>query len=842
MKWFGRKRRGNRIREYQRRFRWKFENLKNLLRLNSDLMETLSGLQTYTGGRIPEDAYTYHQISTLVDGVALMIENLNQLAGHRYTALFPAHRKLAGQIQQLLNQARGDIGQPPAVPLEAVDRSRISEVGGKAAHLGELSRVFPVNVPRGFVVTTAAYYRLLNENNLSGELRALHSRINPEDIDGAEVICRQIRRYLLNCIIPDAITEAIDRMLDAIPDGRNTRWAVRSSAVGEDGVFSFAGQFDSLLNIRPEELAGAYLKVIASRFNTSAVLYRLAKGIREAECPMAVLFIPMIEARASGVIYTRHPGKNADDRLLISSVNGLSAELVGGKINADYFYLDRSSLAVIEQEIGNKTSMLVASEEQGVRNESVPEERQKEPSLDADQAECLGRMALHVEEHFGTPKDIEWAIDREGKCWVLQARPLHAEQSGEVDLPEEIETTVLAEGGAAVFPGRAQGPLHALESEESLSEVEPGSILLVRQAVPRIVSVFPRLAGLIVETGHPTGHAATLAREYSLPTLFNLAGAFERLRTADQVGLDASRRRVYLGLPWPNLPKRELAAEGASRPKAGPFNELLFKLELSDPAAANFTPRGCRSLHDIIRFAHEKAITSLFDIGDSQVRHMKQGPRLLESDVPLQLTVLDIGGAVDERHARKTKVRPKEVRSVPFQALWRGVSNPEISWAGRSAVSLDGFGSVVMTSITGDAAAGRTLGDRNYLIVSPEYLNLNARLAYHFSLIDSLVCDRPVSNYVNFRFRGGGAARHRRGLRARFLTGVLLYAGFSVDRREDLLNAWFRGYDREACEARLETLGRLMGCARQLDMLLDSDQTVSYYIDQFQSGNYRAFH
>ncbi len=842
MYWFSRKRREEKAQEYQLQFRWRFENLRKLLLLNSDLMESLSGIQAYTGTKVPKDGYTYYQMSMLVDGVALMIENLNNLADNHFRDLYPIHRELASRVQELLVQARGEKAPLLVVSLDMADRGRISEVGGKAAHLGELSHVLADNVPGGFVVTTAAYFRLLNDNNLSGELRSLHSRINTDDISEAQTICGQMRRYLLNSLVPDAITNEIERAVNAIDHGQVTRWAVRSSAVGEDGRFSFAGQFDSLLNVPPEKLTSAYLRVVASRFNPNAVLYRLSRNIREADCSMAVLFIPMIEAKASGVIYTRLPDADGSDQLLISSVNGLAAELVGGKTDADSLYLDRETLAVTREEIGKKESMLVTSAEDGLQKQNVPESLQTKPSLTREQAGTLGRMALMIEEYFGTPKDIEWAIDRQGKCWALQARPLHAREAEVPYIEQTGQCAVLAEGGAAVFPGRAQGHLQPLESADQLGDVEHGAILLVRQAIPEIVSVFPRLAGLIAEVGHPTGHTATIARECSLPTIFNLADAFETLRGADKVGLDASRRRVYRGLPWPDLPQREPTSGAVAHRKASPIDELLFKLELSDPAAADFTPQGCRSLHDIIRFAHEKAISSLFDIGDSQVRRVKQSLRVLDSNIPLSLTVLDIGGAVDEHQAGKTKIRPQGIKSVPFQALWRGVSHPGISWAGRASLSLGGLHSVVMTSMAGDVDAGRQLGDRNYLIVSPEYLNLNARLAYHFSLIDSLVCDRPVSNYVSFRFRGGGAGRTRRRLRAKFLSGVLLYSGFSVDRHEDLLTAWFRGYDRAACETRLETLGKLMGCARQLDMLLDSEKTVRYYVDQFQSGNYEVFH
>jgi pyruvate,water dikinase len=138
-------------------------------------------------------------------------------------------------------------------------------------------------------------------------------------------------------------------------------------------------------------------------------------------------------------------------------------------------------------------------------------------------------------------------------------------------------------------------------------------------------------------------------------------------------------------------------------------------------------------------------------------------------------------------------------------------------------------------------ASIRRLGEYNYIIVAPDYLNLNARLAYHFAMIDSLVSDTPEYNYVNFRFRGGGAQADRRNLRARFLSEVLLMSNFRVDRRGDLVTAWMRRYTREASEEGLTLLGKLMGCARQLDMLMNNEKTMRHFVERFLEGDYQAF-
>jgi pyruvate,water dikinase len=118
---------------------------------------------------------------------------------------------------------------------------------------------------------------------------------------------------------------------------------------------------------------------------------------------------------------------------------------------------------------------------------------------------------------------------------------------------------------------------------------------------------------------------------------------------------------------------------------------------------------------------------------------------------------------------------------------------------------------------------------------------MNARLAYHFAMIDAWVEETPENNFVNFRFRGGGASAERRDLRGRFLSEVLLRSGFGLDRRGDLVTAWLRRYPRKISEDGLTLLGRLMGCARQFDMILDSEAAVKHYVERFLRGEYQAF-
>jgi pyruvate,water dikinase len=122
--------------------------------------------------------------------------------------------------------------------------------------------------------------------------------------------------------------------------------------------------------------------------------------------------------------------------------------------------------------------------------------------------------------------------------------------------------------------------------------------------------------------------------------------------------------------------------------------------------------------------------------------------------------------------------------------------------------------------------------------VADHYMNLNSRLAYHFTLVDASVTDLPNQNYVAFRFAGGGATRWRRNLRAGFIEASLAHFGFQVDRRGDVVNAWFKKAPARETEDMLDILGRLMACASQLDMYMTSDAVMAWYVKQFIEGNY----
>ncbi len=158
-----------------------------------------------------------------------------------------------------------------------------------------------------------------------------------------------------------------------------------------------------------------------------------------------------------------------------------------------------------------------------------------------------------------------------------------------------------------------------MDEIQNINKVPSGAVVFIRKPSPEIVGILPRIAGLVAEWGNIAGHAATLLREFKIPSVFQMTGAFERLTSGEQVSLDAVQARVYSGTLWPPADK-ELSDIDAYRERtADSISTRLLTLNLQDPAEDNFRPSGCRSGHDVLRYCHEKAIEAMFEVNDREL-------------------------------------------------------------------------------------------------------------------------------------------------------------------------------------------------------------------------------
>lgn len=199
------------------------------------------------------------------------------------------------------------------------------------------------------------------------------------------------------------------------------RWAVRSSAIDEDGsAASFAGQHLTRLDVGPDGLDGAVRDVAASADTPEARAYRRRMG-REASAGMAVVLQRMVDAEVSGVLFTRHPVTLARE-LVIEAAWGLGEGVVAGLVIPDTFRLAVDG-RVLERRIGHK-DVAVRPSPEGPRPMPVDPALVDAPSLDDARLGQLHALASATIAACGADLDLEWAFATDGTLHLLQQRPV----------------------------------------------------------------------------------------------------------------------------------------------------------------------------------------------------------------------------------------------------------------------------------------------------------------------------------------------------------------------------------------------------------------------------------
>jgi pyruvate,water dikinase len=818
------------------RLRARYFTFRELLALNNECLELMAEIQDdlqyvppshqVLGGRI---ARIYNRIR----GVVALLERLT----HVPQPVLPAavvHQQQ--EIERYLVTMKQSVTPNLFARLSRLTLASEREAGRKAAVLGEIRDRLGLPVPDGFVLTTEAYRQFCGVP-LWQEVRDATRGLDLNDLEGIQRVSESLKRRVMEIPMPDEIEVAIAGLTEELLQDGGTL-AVRSSALGEGGARSFAGQFLTLLNVPAAQAADAYRRVIASRFSERALFYRLSTGLRDVDSPMAALFVAMLPARAAGIMYTRDPGDAKSRNLWITATRGLGLGIASGSTPADLFVLSRGTPhAMVERNIVHKEEEFVLRPEGGISKARLSAAEQDKASLSDSYLQTLADWGVRIETHFRSPQDIEWVLDPEGALWIVQSRPLVNSDASRAKARSRTKGEAKLAGGRTVFPGRTSGKAFLVDEIQNIVQTPSGSVVFIRKPSPEIVQVFPRIAGLVAEWGNVAGHAAALLREFRIPSVFQMTGAFEHLSDGDLVSLDAVLGRVYSGILWPSA-RRESSVFERYREHGDPISARLLTLNLVDPSDQAFRPAGCKSGHDVLRYCHEKAIETMLAVHDRQLKYNGHSVRKLETTLPLNLSVIDLGGGVALADPQVRRVTPEQIVSRPFQALWNGISHPEVSWTRHMPARLGDLASILASTLTPEGVSMRPLGEDSYLLVADEYLNLNARLAYHYSLVDACLSDTPGDNYISFRFEGGGATQDRRSLRACFLERCLVHYGFRVDRRRDLVNAWFRKGPPDQTAGRLDLLGRLMACSSQLDMYMNSLEVMNWFAEQFILGNY----
>ena len=289
----------------------------------------------------------------------------------------------------------------------------------------------------------------------------------------------------------------------------DVRIAMRSSAVGEDTEATFAGQYDTVLNVTGENILDAYKTVLASKYSARAIAYRLRYGLDDRETPMCVLGIVMVNSQASGVLYSVDPSLTRSCPVKINSLWGIGEHLVDGSASPDVFLIDRIDEKILERHVAVKESRLVNLNAGGTGLESVPEHEQHLPSLDDVTIVQLAKYGLLLEEFFEGPQDVEWAIDADRTIFILQSRPLRLPEINVESQLRQVSSNnpVLISQGKTASGGTATGRVFIMEQEPDLRNLPADAILVAKIASPEYAKVIGSLRG-IVDAAWSTGQFA----------------------------------------------------------------------------------------------------------------------------------------------------------------------------------------------------------------------------------------------------------------------------------------------------------------------------------------------
>ena len=360
---------------------------------------------------------------------------------------------------------------------------------------------------------------------------------------------------MLYAALPDTILQAVSEAYNKLVAGSGDdaiSFAVRSSATAEDlADASFAAQQKTLLNVHGLDQIIAAIKVVfASLYNDRAIAYRVHQHFPHDKVYLSAGIQKMVRSDlgASGVMFTLDTESGFRDAIFITAAYGLGETIVQGTVNPDEFYVYKRGLtagrpAILSRRLGTKTIEMIYGDKKGASDaltltRDVEMDRRMRFSLSDSQVEALARQALIIEQHYGRPMDIEWALGGlDGQLYIVQARPETVESRAN----QVIERFKLSDKGEVPAEGRAighkigQGTARLIRGIEQMHEVQSGDVLVTEMTDPDWEPIMKRASAIVTNRGGRTCHAAIIAREMGIPAVVGCGDATAHIVDGAQV-------------------------------------------------------------------------------------------------------------------------------------------------------------------------------------------------------------------------------------------------------------------------------------------------------------------
>ncbi|MFW6317127.1 MAG: phosphoenolpyruvate synthase [Halorubrum sp.] len=593
--------------------------------------------------------------------------------------------------------------------LEDVDADDVGTVGGKAASLGELIGA-GLPVPPGFAVTAGTYRTFIEEAGIDDELFDAVD-VDPEDAAALREAEARAEELILETPFPESVREEIlDQYRAMGEDGEEAFVAVRSSATAEDlPDSSFAGQQETFLNVREDDLLRRVKECWASLFTQRAIYYRQQRGFPHEDVDIAVVVQRMVDADKSGVMFTSHPS-TGDPQVTIEAAWGLGEAVVSGTVSPDNYVYDRGRAEVDQVTVADKKVEMVKDEETGETVQlDVGEDRRNERVLSDAEIGDLVALGERVEDHYGTPQDVEWAI-YDGEIYMLQSRPITTiredESEDEADASDTGGNTprkstagdassgrpgaagvsnggededVLVDGLGA-SPGIVSGAVRIVHKLDHLDQVQEGDVMVTEMTMPDMVPAMKRAAGIVTDEGGMTSHAAIISRELGVPAVVGTGNGTRVLEDGQQVTLDGDKGTIRAGESESAEPGEEFEPVEAARPETPvkPMTATEVKVNVSIPEAAERAAATGADGVGLLRIEH-----MVLSLGKTPEKYIADhGARVYQDEL-----IEGVRRVADEFYPRPVRVRTIDAPTDEFRELEGGEGepaehNPMLGWRG----------------------------------------------------------------------------------------------------------------------------------------------------------------
>ncbi|MCE8423114.1 MAG: phosphoenolpyruvate synthase [Candidatus Methanoperedens sp.] len=550
--------------------------------------------------------------------------------------------------------------------LEEVGKEDIAIVGGKGASLGEMIHA-ELPVPRGFAVTAQAFRRFIDENDVGERLfKSLEV-----DVDNADILReaeKEAKKIIMDAKIPADIEKSIRSKYRELckREGSEVFVAVRSSATAEDlPDASFAGQQDTFLNIKGEtNIIEAVKKCWASLYGARAIYYRVKQGFDHQKVNLCAVVQLMVDAEKAGVMFSSHPS-TGEPFTIIEGAWGLGESVVSGSVSPDYYVVDKRNKKITDRKIAIKNIMHIKDPETGKTVElPVPDGKKNAKVLDDDEILKLVEFGDLVEELYGIPQDVEWAIKNK-EFFMLQSRPITTIKK-KTETKEKIGTSSILDGLGA-SPGIAYGEAKLVADGSELGKVKDGDILVAVMTTPDMVPAMKRAGAIVTDEGGMTCHAAIVSRELGCPAVVGTRKATSILTDGMKITVDGEKGLVFEGKKEVEGAKATTPEKSMSLSKAKPVTATEVKVNVSIPEA---TARAVETQADgvgLLRIEH-----MILGLPKHPKQYIKEG----KADEYVNELVSRIQVVVDAFYPKSVWVRTLDAPTDEFRAMEGGEGEP----------------------------------------------------------------------------------------------------------------------------------------------------------------------